>query len=451
MIKDIVNKQRIYFNEGSTLSYESRIKIINKLKKVILSYEEEILKALSNDLNKSPYEAYLSELSLVLNEINLVKKNLRKWMKPKRVKSSLSTIFSKSYLYKEPYGVVLVISPWNYPLQLSLIPLISAVSAGNTVILKPSSSSSHVSEILTRMINDNFDESVLYVSNEKSDVVMKERYDYIFFTGSPRIGKKVMEQASLNLTPVTLELGGKSPLIVDESAKIELAAKRIVLGKMMNSGQTCIAPDYMFVHYSLKDKLINEIIKCYELFYPHKIKDTSYPKIINERHFNRLISLFKNEKIIYGGNYDEKLLKIELTLLDSPSLTSEVMSDEIFGPILPIYEFSVLKEVIKFIKSSEKPLALYMFSYDKNNITYVINNISFGSGAINDTIMQISNHHLPFGGVGNSGMGRYHGWYGFDTFTHEKPILKSSSYFDLTLKYPPYSDEKMKLLKRLFK
>lgn len=451
MINEIVNKQRLYFNEGKTLSYESRINAIKKLQEILIKEEDSLLEALYKDLNKSPYEAFISELGLVMNELRLIKKKLRSWMKPKKVKSSLSTFLGKSYLLKEPYGVVLVISPWNYPLQLSLIPLISALSAGNTVILKPSSSSEHVSKELRRIINDNFDNSLLYVTDETSEFVMKERYDYIFFTGSPSVGKKVMEQASKALTPVTLELGGKSPLIVDKSAKLELAARRIVLGKMINSGQTCIAPDYLFVHKDVKEDLIKQIIATFESFYPNKINDKSYPRIISSKHFNRLVNLIDKQNIIYGGNYDEKVFKISLTLLDSPSFEDEVMKEEIFGPILPIYEYKNIKEVIRFVKEREKPLALYLFTHDKKIIEEVTTNISFGSGAINDTIMQISNHNLPFGGVGNSGMGRYHGRYGFDTFTHEKPILKSSTWFDLKLKYPPFLDKNLKIIRKIFK
>lgn len=451
MINEIVNKQRLYFNEGKTLSYESRINAIKKLQEILIKEEDSLLEALYKDLNKSPYEAFISELGLVMNELRLIKKKLRSWMKPKKVKSSLSTFLGKSYLLKEPYGVVLVISPWNYPLQLSLIPLISALSAGNTVILKPSSSSEHVSKELRRIINDNFDNSLLYVTDETSEFVMKERYDYIFFTGSPSVGKKVMEQASKALTPVTLELGGKSPLIVDKSARLELAARRIVLGKMINSGQTCIAPDYMFIHKDVKEDLIKQIIATFESFYPNKINDKSYPRIISSKHFNRLVNLIDKQIIIYGGNYDEKVFKISLTLLDSPSFEDEVMKEEIFGPILPIYEYKNIKEVIRFVKEREKPLALYLFTHDKKIIEEVTTNISFGSGAINDTIMQISNHNLPFGGVGNSGMGRYHGRYGFDTFTHEKPILKSSTWFDLKLKYPPFLDKNLKIIRKIFK
>jgi aldehyde dehydrogenase (NAD+) len=372
-------------------------------------------------------------------------------MKTKKIKSSLSTFPGKSYLLKEPYGVVLVISPWNYPLQLSLIPLISAIAAGNTVILKTSSSSTRVSSTLISIINDNFNHAILYVTNQESSVVMQEKYDYIFFTGGVATGRKVMMEAAKNLTPVTLELGGKSPCIVDETAKLDVAAKRIIYGKVLNAGQTCIAPDYLFVSNKVRELLILELIKYINLFNPSGINDETYPKIINHKHYDRLVEIINESKVIYGGKMDETKLKIELTLLDAPSVDGLAMNQEIFGPILPIYGYDDINDVINFIKGREKPLALYVFTNNKAQAKKVVNNISFGSGAINNTILQVSNHNIPFGGVGESGMGSYHGKYGFATFSHEKPILKSRNWFDLALKYPPFGNKDYHKIKNILK
>jgi aldehyde dehydrogenase (NAD+) len=451
MFADVVSKQKEYFNEGKTLSYESRIKVLNKLDDVLHQYEQELINALNIDLSKSPYESYLTELYSIYGELRRTKKHLKSYMKVKRARGSIATFPGKSFLVKEPYGLVLVISPWNYPLQLSLIPMISALAAGNTVILKTSSLSVNVSKTLRNMINDNFENGLVYVTNEDSGTVMKERYDYIFFTGGVETGKKVMLEAARNLTPVTLELGGKSPCIVDETAQIDLAAKRIVYGKMLNAGQTCIAPDYVFVSNKVKELLILGLIKYINQFNPSGIAESTYPKIISVKHFNRLVDIINDSKIIYGGKSNIESLKIEMTLLDAPEENGLAMTQEIFGPILPIYGYDDINEVITFVKNREKPLALYLFSSAKATIKKVLNSISFGSGAINNTVLQISNHHLPFGGVGNSGMGAYHGKYGFDTFTHEKPVLQSGNWFDLTLKYPPFTNKSYHKIKKFLK
>ncbi|MCF6462194.1 aldehyde dehydrogenase [Clostridium sp. Cult1] len=450
-IDSILESQKDFFKSNKTKELEYRLKNLIKLKEIIEKNEKTILKGLKDDLGKSEFEAYSTEIGFVLNEIDFVIKRLKKWVKPKKVKDSIVTFKSTNYIYPEPYGNTLIISPWNYPFQLSIAPLVGSLAAGNTAIIKPSSTSEHTSKILENLINNNFPSSYIYVViGEKGKFLLDKKFDYIFYTGSIPIGKMVMEKAAKHLTPVTLELGGKSPCIVDDEGDMELFAKRIVWGKFLNAGQTCVAPDYILVQKNVKEQLIQNIIKYIEKFYGVNIQDNNeYGRIINEKHFNRLVKLLSGGRIIYGGKYNKDRLYISPTLIDDIYWDDPIMKEEIFGPIFPILEYSSLDEAIGTINSHSKPLALYFFSSNDEKIEKIINNTSYGGGCINDTIMHLSNPHLPFGGIGNSGMGSYHGKSSFDVFTHYKSVLKRSNAFDPNFRYPPFRD-KLKVIRRFF-
>ena len=436
----IVNTQKNYFNSDETKNLSFRINKLKLLYKVIKENEQNIEEALYKDLNKSYFESYETEIGLVLGEIRLLIKKLRKWNKTKRVHTPIMHFPSKSYVYNEPYGVVLIMSPWNYPFQLTMVPLAGAVAAGNCCVVKPSQYSAATSELMEKLLAKVFDKKhvdVIQGGREANTNILKERFDYIFFTGSPAVGHVVMEAAANYLTPVTLELGGKSPCIVDDTANIKLAAKRIIWGKLINAGQTCIAPDYVLVQENVKEKLIDQLKYYINYFYgDDPIHSEKFPKIINEKHFNRLLGLIKNENCIIGGNYDEVLNKIAPTIVDKVTWESPVMNEEIFGPILPILTFNDFNEIQLLLKSKEKPLALYLFTSDKNHEKLIMNNVSFGGGCINDTIIHIANSNMAFGGVGNSGMGHYHGKASFDTFSHKKSVIKKSTLIDINMRYP---------------
>lgn len=450
----IVNKQKAFFNLNSTKDIYFRIEQLDKLKNIILEYEDLIIDSLYKDLGKSPFESYSTEIGMVLSEISHAQKNIKNWSKVKKVKTPLTNFKAKSYIYPEPYGNVLIISPWNYPLQLTLAPLLGAIAAGNTALIKPSSSSLHTSNTIEKMINENFPEEFIHVINmdsKSADYLLDKKFDYIFYTGSVSVGKLIMEKASKHLTPITLELGGKSPCIVDKEGNIDIFAKRIVWGKFLNAGQTCVAPDYVYVHKDIKDKLIENIVKYIEYFYGKNIKDNDeYPRIINKKQFNRLISLIDENKLIYGGDSDLESLYISPTIMDNITWDDPVMEDEIFGPILPLLEYESIVQVIEEIKKRPRPLALYVFSTNPKVVTKVINSLSFGGGCINDTVMHLANPHMPFGGIGNSGMGAYHGEYSFHTFTHYKSILDKSLSPDVDTRYPPYKG-KLKWVKKFMK
>jgi aldehyde dehydrogenase (NAD+) len=427
---------------------------LEKLQIAIHKYEDEIYKALKEDLNKSKFETYMTEIGMVLEEISYIKKRIRKWGKPKKVKSPIHQFPASSKIYSEPYGVCLIMSPWNYPFQLSIAPLIGAIASGNCCIIKPSNYSPATSNLVDKIIKETFKSNYITVilgGREENQTLLTQKFDYIFFTGSVGVGKIVMESASKHLTPLSLELGGKSPCIVDETANLDLAAKRIIWGKTLNSGQTCVAPDYLLVHHSVKDELISKIKVYLKKFYGDSIHTNPiFPKIINEHHFNRLIELIKDNNVIVGGQYNQDTFQIEPTLVDNVSWDSPIMQEEIFGPILPVITFHDLKEVSRKVNDYPKPLALYFFTTSQANEKYVLNNISSGGGCINDTIVHLATHYLPFGGVGNSGMGSYHGKASFDTFSHKKSIMKRFNKFDLSLRYPPY-DKKLSILKRFMK
>lgn len=449
-IKKIVQRARDYYNSGKSRVIEERIKHLKLLKISIKNNEDKILDALKKDLNKSEFEGFMTEVALLYEEINYICSHLKKWAKPKRVKTPLTHFPSKSYIHSEPYGVVLIMSPWNYPFYLSMAPLVGAIAAGNTIVLKPSNYSANTSLVIGRIISEVFKEeyvSVVLGGREENQELLLQKFDYIFFTGSPNVGKIVMESASKNLTPVSLELGGKSPCIIDSSADINIAAKRIAWGKFINAGQTCVAPDYVVIHESKKEEFIIKIIDNIEKFYSDSFDNDNFPKIITNRHFERLVELIANEKIIYGGNTKDNF--IHPTLIDA-NWKSIIMEDEIFGPILPIITYYNLDEVMTNIVNRPRPLALYLFTNDKNVEKRFINEINYGGGCINDVIVHLATPYMPFGGIGNSGMGNYHGKFSFDTFSHKKSILKKANWLDIKLRYPPYN-KSIKILKKFFK
>lgn len=453
-LEAIIKKQKEYFDEGNTLSYKVRKNYLLKLRDTIKNYEEKIYEALQKDLCKSKTEAYMCEIGLVLSDINYQIHHLKKNMKMVHKKTPLAHFPSKSYIKPSPYGNTLVISPWNYPVLLSLEPFVGAIAAGNTVILKPSEYSCATSLVLKEIIEEVFPleyATVVLGDAAVSSKLLEYEFDYIFFTGGTKIGHKVAVAASKYLTPVTLELGGKSPAIVDETAKINLAAKRIVFGKFLNAGQTCVAPDYVVVHKKVKEQLALALKKWIEKFYPNGLENKNYVKIINERHFNRIKNYIESSKeIIYGGKMDESILKIEPTLVES-DLDNLLMQDEIFGPVLPILTYETFDELIQIIRKHPNPLALYVFSCNKRNINFIQERISFGGGCINDTIVHLSTNELPFGGIRQSGIGSYHGKKSFSTFSHYKSILSKKNWLDLPIRYTPYSSKKSKLIRFFLK
>lgn len=453
-IKDLVDIQRKYFYTGETLNIDFRFKQLALLKDIIIKNEEKILEALNKDLNKANFEGYATELGIVLEEINYTIKNLKKWSHPTKVRSQITNFPASCFSYPEPYGVTLVISPWNYPFQLSIAPMIGAIAGGNTVILKPSNKSVHVSKILTELIEQNFKEEYIAVVNggrEENTELLNQKFDYIFFTGSVPVGRIVMEAAAKNLTPTTLELGGKSPCIVDYDADIKVTARRIVWGKFLNAGQTCVAPDYIYVHKDVKDALIDSMIYYIKKFYGENPKESNdYPRIIDTGQFDRLIGYLDEGNIEIGGRFEREELYISPTILSNITFDNSIMKDEIFGPIMPILELNNLDEAIEMVNSRPKPLALYFFSKNEKSIEKVLTYTSSGGVCINETIMHVASLYLPFGGVGDSGMGKYHGRASFDTFTHHKSVVKKGFSIDVPLRYPPYND-KIKYIKKIFK
>jgi aldehyde dehydrogenase (NAD+) len=445
--------QRQYFNEGKTKNISHRLEFLKRLEQSILKHEKDIMEALRKDLNKAPFEAYATEIGMVLEEIRFVTKHLRGWARPRQVRTPITNFPSVSRIYSEPFGTVLIMSPWNYPFQLAISPLAGAIAAGNCAIVKPSNYSPNTSAVIELILSEVFPKeyvSVIQGGREANKTLLEQKFDYIFFTGSVTVGKLVMRAASEHLTPVTLELGGKSPCIVDETANLELAAKRIIWGKFLNSGQTCVAPDYLLVHHSVKEALLKKMKKYIHQFYgDDACMNDNFPKIINEKHFDRLLDLMNNENIVIGGTSSRERNQISPTILNNINWNSPVMAEEIFGPILPVLEFKNLGEVITMVNNHPKPLALYYFTSKKENERRIINGISYGGGCINDTIMHLATSHMPFGGVGDSGMGRYHGKDSFDTFSHKKSVLKKANWLDVPLRYPPYKDH-LKTLKKLF-
>ncbi len=453
-IPALVSRQREYFLGGATLEPSERKESLLRLQKAILAREKEIAEALHADLRKSPFESYMSETGMVLDELRYIAKHLEKWAKPKRVPTPLSQFPSRSFICKEPYGVTLVMSPWNYPFLLSLDPLIGSIAAGNCVILKPSAYAPHTSHLLADLISSVFSPAHVAVvegGREENSSLLEQRFDFIFFTGSVSVGKLVMEKAAQNLTSVVLELGGKSPCIIDETANLPMAARRLVFGKLLNAGQTCVAPDYVLVKRERKEDLISLLkSNIQDALGQNPGKNPEFPKIINQKHFQRLCAILEGETILLGGETDEAALTIAPTVTEA-SAESPSMQEEIFGPILPILTYDKPDDAIRFIREREKPLALYLFTESKAFEKRILQEVSFGGGCINDTIIHLATHHMPFGGVGHSGMGSYHGKKSFDTFTHEKSIVKKSSSVDLPVRYHPYTEKKLKMLKKFLK
>lgn len=452
-IPSIVEQQKAFFKSQKTKDVSYRLVLLKALKAEIISQESTILEALKKDFKKSEFETYISEFGLVISSLNLVIKNLKKWTKPQRVKSSLLTFPSKDYIYKQPYGCVLVIAPWNYPFLLALEPLIMAIAAGNTVVLKPSELTKNTSKILFEIIENVLPSDLAKVIEgdaETASKLLHEKWNYIFFTGSTKVGKIVAKAAANHLTPVTLELGGKSPCIIDDTINLKLVARRIVWGKFFNGGQTCIAPDFLIVKDTIKPDLIEalktEILKRYG----NHTQASELPQIISKENTERIALLLKNQTIIHRGDYDIDNRYMSPTLIDNPILDSPLMQEEIFGPILPILSYKNNTDIEHIIDTIETPLAFYIFSKDTHFIESTIQKFSFGGGVVNDTLVHFGNHKLPFGGIGASGMGNYHGKHGFDIFSHKKSIMKRGTIHDPSFRYLPYKG-KLPLLKKIFK
>ncbi|MCH5162216.1 MAG: aldehyde dehydrogenase [Clostridiales bacterium] len=453
-IQQIVEGQREYFASGATLDIKTRKKLLKALHASVHAHEKDIADALYKDLGKGADESYMCESGLVLSEITHLIKKIKKYAKPKRKRTPIAHYFSKSYELPSPRGNVLVMSPWNYPFLLSMDPLAEAVAAGNTVILKTSRYSPATADIIAKIVGEVFDErhvAAISGGREVNDILTDSVFDYIFFTGGKTVGKIVYEKAAKNMTPVTLELGGKSPLIVDKTANIKLAARRIVWGKLINAGQTCVAPDYLWCDRSIKDKLVQAIIKEIEKQYPDALNDDTYGKIITERHFERVTGLIDKEKVVYGGASNAETRKIQPTIMDNVTFADAVMGEEIFGPILPVMTFDSLDEVIKKVNEMPSPLALYFFSSNKKAINRVMRVARFGGGCVNDVVIHLATSNMGFGGFGASGIGSYHGKKGFDTFSHVKSIVDKKTFADLPFRYRPYTKIKSGLVKKFLK
>lgn len=450
LIRDIIKCQRNYFYSGATLNINRRIHALKKLKSCITCYEGIISEALKKDLGKSPTESYMCETGMAISEINYMIKNVKDFSKTRRVHTPISQFISKSFVKPSPYGVVLIMSPWNYPFLLTMAPLVNAIAAGNTAVLKPSAYSPHTAEVICSIINKCFNKkyvSVITGGRSENEYLLNQHFDYIFFTGSQPVGKEVMKHAAMHLTPITLELGGKSPCIVEKSADLKLAAKRIVFGKFLNCGQTCVAPDYIYCDVSIKDGLVNEIKKQIILqFGPNPLENSSYGRIINEKHFNRLSSLAHSPKTIYGGREKKDILKIEPTIIDNVTFDDAIMQEEIFGPLLPVLTYGSLGDAIRKINSLPHPLALYIFTGNHKIAHKVMAQCGFGGGCINDTIIHLATSEMGFGGFGESGMGSYHGKDGFNTFSHFKSIVDKKTWLDLPMRYQPYNSFKNSLI-----
>ena len=441
-IRCIVDGQRSFFLTGNTLDVEFRMQSLQKLKAFILKYESEIHAAIQKDLGKSNFESYMCETGLTLSEISYMLKHVRSFAKEKRVHTPLAQFHSRSYRKPSPHGVVLIMSPWNYPFLLTIEPLVDAIAAGNTAVIKPSAYSPNTSAVIYRMISECFSPeyvSVITGGRAENTCLLGEKFDYIFFTGSQSVGKEVMRKAAEHLTPVTLELGGKSPCIVEKSANLKLAAKRIVFGKYLNCGQTCVAPDYIYCDASVKDALLGELQRqIRKQFGKQPLNNANYGNIINEKHFQRICSLIDPSKVVVGGETDPGRLQIAPTVMDHVTFQDAVMGQEIFGPVLPVLTYQTLEEAIAQIQSMPQPLALYLFTSDQTIVQKVTSRCGFGGGCINDTIIHLATSEMGFGGFGESGMGSYHGKDGFDTFSHYKSIVDKKTWLDLPMRYQPY-------------
>lgn len=455
-MKQLFESQKQYYQTNETKSIELRIHYLKLLKKAIKENEALIVAALEHDLGKCSFEAYATEIGIVYDEISYHLKHIKKWTKNKTVKSPIFFFKSKSFIQYDPYGTILIIGPFNYPFQLVMMPVIGAISAGNTCIVKPSELTPTVSKVIIDLFNQYFDPKVIVAvdptrGKEVVEQLLDLPFDLIFFTGSNRVGKIVMERAAKHLTPVILELGGKSPCLVDKDANIEMAAKRIVWGKLINAGQTCVAPDYLYVHEAVKEPLIEAIKNEIQMQYGSHIEtNPEYPKVVNKQNIERLSQYLKQGNVVCGGHFNAENRYFEPTIIEPSTLDVPLMQEELFGPILPIITFNELNEAITFIESRPHPLALYYFGENKQTINYVLTHSHSGGVTINDTILHVSSKHLPFGGIGTSGMGVYHGHYSFLTFSHQKGIVIRSTRFESKLRYPPYNN-RLKLVKKIMK
>lgn len=453
-IVDVLTRQKQFFFTGKTKNISYRKEQLRKLRDLFIENEKAIFEALKTDFRKSTFETYLSENGYMIMEVNQFIKKLKRWARPKRLPSNLLNFPSSSFLMHEPYGVSLIIAPWNYPFQLAMGPLVGAMAAGNCAILKPSELVPATSTLMKKLINDNFDDSYIHVVEGDAQVtqsLLAEKFDYIFFTGGTYVGKIIAEAAAKNLTPVTLELGGKSPCIVDGSMSMKLAARRIVWGKFLNNGQTCVAPDYIYVDQKYKSDLLSSLKKEITTAFgenPENSEDLA--RIINLKHFNRVKKLIPESRVYYGGQLEEAELYIAPTILQDINWEDDIMKEEIFGPLLPVLSYQNIEEVIHQLKNKGKPLSLYVFSNRKPFVNKILNELSFGSGAINDTVIHYGNPYVPFGGVGQSGYGAYHGKHSFETFSHKKGIVKKGNWLDVPVRYAPFRS-KLKWLKRLFR
>jgi len=454
-VENLVKSQREFFQTHRTKDIDYRLDKLKRLKRKIKDREADICEALQKDLGKSSMESYMAEIGMVLEDLSYAIKNIKKWSKKEVHETPVAQFPASSFRIPEPYGVTLIMSPWNYPFLLTMQPIVGAVGAGNCAVVKPSRSSAHTSKLIKEIIEDVFQPeyvSVVIAENQMGEELLKQKFDYIFYTGSARVGQIVMESAAKFLTPVTLELGGKSPCIVDEDSNIKLAAKRIMFGKILNSGQTCVAPDYAFVHKEVKKEFVEYCQKYIEKFLGDvPEQNEEYPRMINEKQFNRMIDIIDESEVLCGGKYYKETLKVEPTIIENNSLMSKAMQDEIFGPILPIIEFEDMDYVINYINANHKPLALYLFTNNKEVENRILEEVSFGGGCVNDTIIHIATTEMGFGGVGFSGMGEYHGKYSFQTFSHYKSIVKKSTLIDLPMRYHPYKKINDKLIKLFMK
>lgn len=454
-MQQIIEAQRTYYASGATLPVSGRLQVLKHLKKVILRLESQIHAALKQDLGKSDMESYMCETGMVLSELSFMIRHLPAYAKKHRVPTPIAQFVSRSYQKPTPYGTVLIMSPWNYPFMLTIEPLINAIAAGNTAIVKPSAYSPAVSAIIEIILSECFDPhyvAVIQGGRKENAFLLRQKFDYIFFTGSASVGKEVLRHAAEHLTPVTLELGGKSPCIVDKTANLKLAAKRIVFGKFLNCGQTCVAPDYILCDEAIKEELIRQLKnQIRKQFGEQPLKNNNYGKIINRKHFDRICGLMETENIVCGGHRNEHQLRIAPTILDHITWNSPVMQEEIFGPVLPVLTYTSLQDVVREVESRPHPLALYLFSSDKRNIRYITDHCRYGGGCINDVVIHLATSHMGFGGVGESGMGAYHGKTGFDTFTHYKSIVDKKTFLDLPMRYQPYRKVYDKLIRLVLK
>ena len=453
-INEILSSQREYFASGETRDIRFRKNALRTLYSGIKAHEREILDALHSDLGKSDFESIMCEIGMTLSEISHMLKNVDKFSKRQRVRTPVAQFAARSFVITEPYGNVLIMSPWNYPFLLTMSPLVNAIAAGNTAIIKPSAYSENTSRVIARILGECFHEKFVAVvegGREENAHLLNCKFDFIFFTGSQSVGRVVLKSAAEHITPCVLELGGKSPCIVDESAKIDLAAKRIVFGKLINCSQTCVAPDYIVCHTSVKDKLCDAIVREIKAQYGEDpIVNEGYGKIISQKHFDRIVSLIDDNKVIFGGRYDREAQKIAPTVMDNIEWSDAVMGEEIFGPIIPILTYDNIDELIMSFNNKQKPLALYIFSENRKTVNKVLDGVRYGGGCVNDTIIHLATSEMGFGGVGESGMGAYHGKVGFDAFSHKKSIVDKKTFMDLGMRYQPYNEKKYGKLIRFF-